>query len=144
MRHRRIREIMTVGKIHGCRSGSSVRAAVQLMARHNIGCLSVIDGGTLIGIFTERDAVRRVLAPALDPDQTLVEQVMTPEPDTIRPDQTVDEVIRRMDEFGYRHLPVVEDGAVVGMVSLRDCSMDDLAAMANELEARHAIAERAW
>lgn len=144
MRHRRVREIMTIGQVHGCRPESSVRDAIGIMASHNIGCVTVTDGDALIGIFTERDAVRRVLAPGLDPDQTLIDQVMTRDPDTIRPEETVDDVIRRMDEFGYRHLPVVEDGLVVGMVSLRDCSMEDFAAMANELETRHSFAERGW
>jgi predicted transcriptional regulator len=56
----------------------------------------------------------------------------------------VDEAIRRMDEYGYRHLPVVERGNVIGMVALRDCSIEDLAAMHAELETRRVVAERAW
>jgi predicted transcriptional regulator len=56
----------------------------------------------------------------------------------------VDEVIRRMDEFGYRHLPVVDGREVVGVLSIRDLSIEDLAAMHAELESRRTIAERAW
>jgi predicted transcriptional regulator len=69
---------------------------------------------------------------------------MTKEPDTIRPREGIDELIRRMDAYGYRHLPVVEAGAVVGVVALRDCSIEDLAAMHAELETRRVVAERAW
>jgi predicted transcriptional regulator len=74
----------------------------------------------------------------------LLIEVMTTDPDTIRPHEPVDEAIRRMDEYGYRHLPVVEGGAVIGMVALRDCSIEDLAAMLAELETRRVVAERAW
>jgi CBS domain-containing protein len=144
MRHRRVHEIMTSGSIRTCASTATVREAIRLMAEHNVGCVTVTEHGALVGIFTERDVVRRVLAPGLDPDETRLAEVMSREPDTIAPGESVNEVIRRMDEFGYRHLPVVEQGALVGMVSLRDCSIDDLAAMAYELEDRHAIAERAW
>jgi CBS domain-containing protein len=85
-----------------------------------------------------------VLAAGLDPNLTLLVEVMTKDPDTIGPRDTVDEAIRRMDEYGYRHLPVVERDAVVGMVALADCSIEDLAAMHAELETRRAVAERAW
>ncbi|MDX1540828.1 MAG: CBS domain-containing protein [Geminicoccaceae bacterium] len=123
---------------------ASVGDAIQMMDSYNVGCVVVMDRGTLAGMFTERDLVRRVLARGLDPEDTTLSEVMTRDPDTIAPNDSVDEVIRRMDEFGYRHMPVVERGTVVGLVSLRDCSIDDLAAMAHELEDRRAIAERAW
>ncbi|MGH6904439.1 MAG: CBS domain-containing protein, partial [Geminicoccaceae bacterium] len=85
----------------------------------------------------------RVLAPGLDPNLTLLAEVMTEEPDTIRPRDSVDEAIRRMDEYGYRHLPAVERGKVTGMVALRDCSIEDLAALRAELETRRVVAGRA-
>jgi CBS domain-containing protein len=114
------------------------------MAEHRCGSVLAVDRGQLVGIFTEGDAIERVFARGLDPDLTFLAEVMTREPDTIGPEQSVDEALRRMDEFGYRHLPVVEAGAVVGVLSLRDLSIEDLAAMHGELEARRAIAERAW
>ena len=144
MRHLSVREIMTDGALCQAPPGTSVREACRLMAEHQCGSVLVTERGRLLGIFTQGDLVRRVLAPGRDPNLTLLVEVMTEDPDTIRPRERVDEAIRRMDEFGYRHLPVVEQGALVGMVSLRDCSIDDLAAMAYELEDRHAIAERAW
>ena len=143
MRHLTVREIMTSGLCHAP-PGTSVRAACCLMAEHQCGSVLVIERGRLLGIFTRGDLIRRVLAPGLDPNLTLLIEVMTTDPDTIRPHETVDEAIRRMDEYGYRHLPVVEGGTVVGMVALRDCSIEDLAAMLAELETRRVVAERAW
>jgi CBS domain-containing protein len=144
MRHLAVREIMTGAALCEAPPGTSVREACRLMAEHQCGSVLVTDRGRLLGIFTGGDLVRRVLAPGRDPNLTLLVEVMTSDPDTIRPRETVDEAIRRMDEYGYRHLPVVEGGAVVGMVALRDCSIEDLAAMHAELETRRVVAERAW
>jgi CBS domain-containing protein len=144
MRQRAVSDIMTSGQVHTCTPADSVREASRVMAEHNVGSILVVEEGRLIGIFTERDVVRRVLGPALDPDATRVGDVMTRDPDTIAPGESVNDAIRRMDEFGYRHLPVVEGQDVVGVLSLRDCSIEDLAAMSAELERRHVIAERAW
>ena len=144
MRHLTVREIMSDGAICQASPGTSVRAACRLMAEHQCGSVLVTEHGRLLGIFTEGDLVRRVLAPGRDPNLTLLVEVMTADPDTIRPRESVDEAIRRMDEYGYRHLPVVDGGAVVGMVALRDCSIEDLAAMHAELETRRVVAERAW
>ena len=144
MRHLAVREIMSDGAICQAPPGTSVRAACRLMAEHQCGSVLVTERGRLLGIFTSGDLVRRVLAPGHDPSLALLAEVMTKEPDTIRPRESVDEAIRRMDEYGYRHLPVVEAGALVGMVALRDCSIEDLAAMHAELETRRVVAERAW
>jgi CBS domain-containing protein len=144
MRHRTVRQIMSCVGICQQPPWASVRDACRLMVEHRCGSVLVVDGGRLLGIFTEGDALERVFACGRDPDQTLLEEVMTPEPDTIGPNQSVDEVIRRMDEFGYRHLPVVDGREVVGVLSIRDLSIEDLAAMHAELESRRTIAERAW
>jgi CBS domain-containing protein len=144
MRHLAVREIMSDGALCQAPPGTSVREACRLMAEHQCGSILVTERGRLLGIFTQGDLVRRVLAPGRDPNLTLLVEVMTADPDTIRPREGVDEAIRRMDEFGYRHLPVVEGGAVVGVVALRDCSIEDLAAMHAELETRRVVAERAW
>jgi CBS domain-containing protein len=139
-----VREIMTDGALCQAPPGTSVREACRLMAEHQCGSVLVTERGRLLGIFTQGDLVRRVLAPGRDPNLTLLVEVMTKDPDTIRSRDSVDEAIRRMDEYGYRHLPVVERGAVVGMVALCDCSIEDLAAMHAELETRRMVAERAW
>jgi CBS domain-containing protein len=144
MRHLAVREIMTDGAICQAPPGTSVREACRCMAEHQCGSVLVTERGRLLGIFTQGDLVRRVLAPGRDPNLTLLVEVMTADPDTIRPRESVDEAIRRMDEYGYRHLPVLDGGAVIGMVALRDCSIEDLAAMHAELETRRVVAERAW
>jgi CBS domain-containing protein len=144
MRHLCVREIMTATDLCERPPGASVRDACRAMAEQPCGSVLITERGKLLGIFTESDLVRRVLAPGLDPRLTLLVEVMTREPGTIRPDARVDEAIRKMDGFGCRHLPVVEHGRVVGVVSLRDLSIEDLAAMHAELEMRRLVAERAW
>lgn len=144
MRHRTVREIMSCVEVCQQPPGASVREACCLMVERHCGSVLVVERGRLLGIFTERDAVGRVFARGLDPQLTLLVEVMTPQPDTIGPNHSVDEALRRMDEFGYRHLPVVEQDRVLGVLSIRDLSIEDLAAMHAELESRRLIAERAW
>jgi len=144
MRHMTVREIMTSCRLCELSSAMSVRDAICVMAERNCGCVLVTEADRLAGIFTRGDALKRVVARALDPDQTRLADVMTRNPDSIAPGESVDDAIRRMDEFGYRHLPVIEDDRIVGVLSLRDCSIEDLAAMHRELEYRHVFAERAW
>jgi len=144
MRHRSVREIMSCVGICQQPPGASVRDGCRLMAEHRCGSVLVVERGRLLGIFTQRDAIERVFACGRDPDLTLLVEVMTREPDTIAAGASVDEAIRRMDEFGYRHLPVVDGRQVVGVLSLRDLSIEDLACMHAELESRRTIAERAW
>lgn len=144
MRHRTVREIMSCVDVCQQPPEASVRDACRVMAEHRCGSVLVVEGGRLVGIFTTRDALERVFACGRDPQRTRLAEVMTGEPETIGPQHSVDEAIRRMDEFGYRHLPVIEAERVIGVLSIRDLSIEDLAAMHAELESRRAIAERAW
>ena len=144
MRHRTVRDVMSCAELCQQPPGASVRIACQLMAEHRCGSVLVIDCDRLVGIFTGRDAVERVFAQGRDPDLTFLAEVMTAQPDTIGPNERVEDAIRRMDEFGYRHLPVVEDERAVGVLSVRDLPIEDLAAMHAELESRRVIAEHAW
>ncbi len=97
-----------------------VSDAARLMRDQNVGAVLVTDGATLQGVFTERDALFRVLAAGRDPGTTKVADVMTRSPQTIHPDKPFVEALRLMLEGGFRHVPVVEDGRVLGMVSVRD------------------------
>ncbi len=97
-----------------------VSTAAREMSERHIGAVLVVDEGQLQGIFTERDALTRVLAPSRDPDTTLIAEVMTRHPDTISPDETVAYALSVMNERGYRHLPVVEGETLIGIVSIRD------------------------
>jgi len=99
---------------------TSVRDAVRMMVENNVSAVMITGGGTLQGIFTERDLAAKIVAPGLDPDRVTVGAVMTRDPDTVRPQDTPRSAIEKMRSRGYRHLPVVEGAAVVGMVSVRD------------------------
>src|SRR3954452_23512480 len=101
-------------------SRTRVEAAARLMKKKDVGALMVVDDAKLVGIFTERDALFRVLAENRDPRSTLVVSVMTPDPRTIEPDKTFAEALLMMHEGGFRHVPVLENGRPVGMVSARD------------------------
>jgi CBS domain-containing protein len=98
----------------------TVAAAVQEMNNRKIGSVLIMEGGKLVGIFTERDVLMRVVAPGRDPKTTPVAQVMTRDPITITSNTTVDDVMDLHSGKHFRHLPVVDNGRVVGMISFRD------------------------
>ena len=100
----------------------TVAEAVQEMNRHKIGSVLVMDGARLAGIFTERDVLSRVVAADLDPKKTPIAQAMTANVLTIAPEATVQEVMDLFAERRCRHLPVVQDGALVGLISIGDVS----------------------
>jgi len=97
----------------------TVGRAVALMRQHRVGCVLVCGGGRLLGLFTERDLLRRVLAPGRPLGGPLVE-CMTPAPVTVSPAEPITAAVRRMEEGGYRHLPVIDaDGRPVGVLSVK-------------------------
>lgn len=100
-------------------SAVSVQRACQRMWDRHVGAVMVVDDGRLAGIFTGRDAVH-ALARGFDPERTPLSQAMTPNPDTIAPDATAIDALRRMHDCGYRHMPIVDGLRVVGIVSRGD------------------------
>jgi CBS domain-containing protein len=94
--------------------------AATIMHERRIGAILVTQDKALVGIITERDIVFRVVSARLDPEKTKIAEVMTANPDTIAPKADVMTALERMQTGGYRHLPVVDDGALVGIVSIRD------------------------
>ena len=98
----------------------TVAAAVQIMAERRLGAVMVVKASKLVGIFTERDVVLRVVAAGLSPARTKLAAVMTANPDTLAPNDFAREALERIATKGYRHLPVVKNGRPVGMVSVRD------------------------
>src|SRR5262249_36094609 len=108
---------------------ATVREAAQLMAKRRLGAILVMDGSVLTGIVTERDIAVRVVAGGLDPARTRLGEVMTPDPDTLKPSATVRAALDLMARRGYRHLPVKQGKKLVGMVSIRDlyrCVVDQM------------------
>ncbi|BBK30502.1 hypothetical protein STHU_11360 [Allostella humosa] len=100
---------------------ASVADACRCMRDRGVGAVIVADGERrLLGIFTGRDAVCRVLADGLSPADAVLADVMTPDPATIPADATAIQALRLMADGGFRHLPVVADGRVVGIVSRGD------------------------
>lgn len=99
---------------------TSVREAARLMKQTQVGALLVVEHGHLVGIFTERDALLRVLAEGRNPETTQLADVMTLNPITIHPDQPFLSALHLMYENGFRHVPVAENGRPLGMVSARD------------------------
>jgi len=101
-------------------STSVMQAAQQMHARHVRAVLVIEVDANLVGIFTERDAISRVLAAGRDPVATMLADVMTNNPETITPQQTAAEVLRLMKELRVRHLPVIDDGKIIGIVVRND------------------------
>jgi CBS domain-containing protein len=99
---------------------ASVYEAVKLMADKAIGALLVLESGKLVGIISERDCTRRVILKERAPKDTLVREIMTPDVITVRPDQTVEECMELVTAKRIRHLPVLADGQLMGIVSIGD------------------------
>ena len=116
------------------RRSNSVLEAARMMKARDVGALMVVDGTRLVGIFTERDALFRVLAEGRDPQATQLGEVMTTQPPTIHPDAPFIEALRIMHRGRFRHLPGVEFDRPLGMVSVRDALDDDLADLRAALE----------
>ena len=114
----RVGDIIT-GKVFSVPPTASVAEAAETMVKGRVGSAVVVDGPWLLGIFTERDALR-VAAAGADPTTTSVRDWMTKDPMTVDPDSDSADAAAIMATEGFRHLPVVKDGSVVGVVSLRD------------------------
>jgi len=117
---KRIAELIEGQTLTVLDAGDKVRVAAARMADANIGAAAVVDDGRLAGIFSERDLMARVVAKGLDPDETAVGLVMSKELVVAEPRENLDEALVKMHSIHARHLPVVEDGQLVGMISLRD------------------------
>ncbi len=144
MPERPVREILGRDTLVAGPPEMSVREAARRMAEQVCGSILVLEGDRLLGIFTERDLLVRVIAAGRDPDRTALAEVMTRAPDTIEAEAPIAEAIRRMDEFCYKHLPVVEGGRVIGVIAVEDIPIAELVGMREELEERHQLAERMW
>lgn len=102
------------------RPEAMAQEAAALMRERVVGAVMVVDGGRLAGIVTERDLVFRLIAEGLDASATPIGAIMTKAPETLAPGDSVLDALEKMQSGRYRHLPVVDDGRICGMVSVRD------------------------
>ena len=127
-------------KGHGCISvspGENVYSAIKKMAEMDVGSVLVMDGAMLVGILTEREYARNVVLKGRSSPQTLVRDIMSTQVPCVEPDDTVEDCMALMTEKRVRHLPVVEDEAVVGIVSIGDLVksvIDDQRSTIDQLE----------
>jgi CBS domain-containing protein len=142
MSQRPIRSIIAGQKIVTAPPDSSVATAARLMKKNKVGAVLVVDhNGRLAGIFTERDALFRVVADARDPKATHLSEVMTAHPRTISADRPFGHALLMMYDGSFRHVPVVEDDRPVGMVSARDALGPEIQEFDSEIERRTRIQE---
>ena len=148
MRKRPVRSILRRRRLGpelvAARADETVCDAAKRMAENKCGSILIMDRERLLGIFTERDLLVRVVATGRNPAETRLADVMTTDIETIGGDELIEEAIRRMDEGAFRHLPVVDSERVLGVLSVRDIPILELGSMAKELDERHRLAERMW
>lgn len=123
---KKLREIMRAGFLFVVQRGATVREAVQVMTANNVGIVLVLEGERLVGVFSERDVVRRVVDRGLDPGRTPVGDVMTAQIIAGDPDEDYQSAMRKMDQANIRHLLVVEGPQMLSMISIRDLIRVDM------------------
>jgi len=135
----RIRSVMKREKILMAPPETTVSKAAKLMAGKNVGAVMVVEDDRLVGIFTERDAVVRVMARGRDAQATPLADVMTAPPLTVDPDKTFGYALLMMHENGFRHVPVIENGKPVGIVSARNALDPEMEEFVSEAQRRQHI-----
>ncbi|GAB3537784.1 CBS domain-containing protein [Pontibacter brevis] len=99
---------------------TTVFNALELMVENNVGALLVMDQGNFVGIFTERDYARKVILKGKASKETLVKEIMSEHPLTVTPNDTVEDCMKHMTQKFIRHLPVLEERKLVGLISIGD------------------------
>jgi CBS domain-containing protein len=120
MLNQQVRRLMERDKMVTAPPEATVIEAARLMRTHRIGAVMIVKDASLIGIFSERDVVFRVVAQGTDARTVSVGAVMTPHPVTVDPGMTFGRAMVLMHDKGFRHLPVIEDGRLIGIISARD------------------------
>jgi CBS domain-containing protein len=113
--------------VYSIEADHTVLEAARFMLEHHIGALPVLRNGELVGIFSERDIMNRVVAVGRMPGTTKVSEVMTANPKSVSVQETVENCLFLMREFGFRHLPLTDGKELKGLVSLRDIPLQVLA-----------------
>jgi CBS domain-containing protein len=115
-----VNDLIKDRRIYSIDANASVLEAARFMMEHSIGALPVVREGELAGIVSERDVMNRVVAVGRMPGQTRVSEVMTANPRSVSPEESIEECLFLMKEFNFRHLPVCEGKQLKGLISLRD------------------------
>ena len=124
-----LRELVKDRKLYSVEASRTVLEAARYMMEHNVGAVPVLRDGNLTGILSERDIMNRVVAVGRTPGTTAVSEVMTANPRAVAADESIEECLFIMREFGFRHLPIVDGKDLKGLVSLRDVLMHQAAEM---------------
>jgi CBS domain-containing protein len=112
--------------LHVVQHDQTVIEAVHFMVENNVGAVPVLHGGELVGIFSERDVMTRVLVRGHDPHVTQVDQVMSPDPLRVSPDTSIHDCMVLMKQHKFRHLPICDGKQLVGFLSLRDILLHEV------------------
>jgi len=119
--HHPIRELATLRPAICMPPQTRLRAAIDRMNQSGVGCVLIEERGRLVGIFTERDVLTKVVGTSLDVDRSTVDALMTRDPETLRADDRITYALNKMSDGGFRHIPLVDDdGRPVGVVVMRD------------------------
>jgi CBS domain-containing protein len=134
---KKLREVMRPGFLVTVQRDATVADAVRAMSDRNVGIVAVLEGDRLTGLFSERDLVRRVVGRGLDPATAPVADVMTSELVVADADEDYQAAMSKMDQANIRHLPVVSDGKLLSMISIRDLMRQEIHARTEELRYLH-------
>ena len=133
-----IRDVIRDREPYSMKATASVMEAAEFMAQRKIGAVCVLDdAGTLIGVFSERDLLNRVVVQKHDPAVMQLGEVTSPLRAVIRCDETPQQALERMEQIGSRHLPVVDGEKWVGMLSMRDLLRVELSEHTDEIKLLH-------
>lgn len=133
-----LRDIMRYGFLFTVDHQATVAEAVRVMTKNNVGIVCILNGDQLVGVCSERDVVQRVLSRGLDAVRTPVSEVMTTDLVVAEVDEDYQSAIHKLDQANIRHLPVVSDGQLISMLSIRDLlrvNMEDKDAEIHHLHA---------
>lgn len=117
---RSVRDVIKSRDLPSVQTGATVREACHVLDRYNVGALVVLDSEQLLGVVSERDIIRKCIGQDRRSDETTVDQVMTPDPKTVTADEGLNDALAHMTDGRFRHMPVLEDGRCIGLLSIRD------------------------
>lgn len=134
-----IREVVQGRTVYLLTPSMSVAEAAAYMAARKVGAVAVVDASGLVGLFSERDLLKRVVSAGRNPSATLISEVMTTQLLTADAEESFEACLARMSQAGIRHLPVLDRGRLLGMVTMRDLMMANVEEKRGELNVMRAF-----